>query len=73
MTQRELFDLLKEYFSEHELAVELGRNARTLKRWRDARTGPPVTFIGRVPYYRIASVRQWLQAGESRMSRRRKK
>jgi hypothetical protein len=61
--------LLAEYLSEDALAREFGIAVRTLQRWRRQRTGPPVTFIGRVPYYRVEGVRDWLLEREMKMAR----
>jgi hypothetical protein len=55
--------LLTGWMREHELAAELGRNVRTLQRWRDLRIGPPVTMIGDTPIYSIDEAKRWLQAG----------
>ena len=61
--------LLDDYLTEDELAKELDLAPRTLQRWRRQRTGPPVTFIGRVPYYRVEGVRVWLLEREMKMAR----
>lgn len=55
--------LLDGWFTEPELAAELNRHTRTLKRWRDARTGPPFSMMGESPVYNIEAVRRWLAAG----------
>jgi hypothetical protein len=55
--------LLDCYLSEHALAAELGRNGRTLQRWRDLRIGPPFTMMGDRPIYHVDGVKRWLQAG----------
>jgi len=56
--------LLDDLLTEHQLAAELGRNPRTLKRWRDLRQGPAHTTIGRAIYYRRDAIRQWLISRE---------
>jgi len=56
--------LLTDYLTEAQLARELRKVPRTLQRWRRKRTGPPVTTLGRVPYYRKEGVRNWLLARE---------
>ena len=58
--------LLDEYFSDHDLAAELGIKTRTTKSWRDQRKGPPVTYISGRPHYRKESVRKWLQSREGK-------
>ena len=64
--------------SEEELAAELRRTPRTLKRWRDLCLGPPVIMVGRRPMYSIEAVRGWLSAGGTsgsagRLRRRRRR
>lgn len=58
--------LLSDYFTEDQAAAELNRSPITLKKWRDRRVGPPVTYIGRTPYYRIDSLRSWLLSLEGK-------
>jgi hypothetical protein len=55
---------LGDYLTEKQLAEELGRSVRHLKRWRAQGLGPPVTRIGRTAVYRIDSVRAWLESHE---------
>ncbi len=55
--------LLSGYIPEQELAAQLGRNPRTLWRWRKLRIGPPFVMVGEVPYYSVEAARQWLAAG----------
>jgi hypothetical protein len=55
--------LLDEYLSEAQLAAELGKDIRTIQRWRKLRIGPPVTMKGITPIYNIATTRAWLSAG----------
>ncbi len=52
--------LLADYFSETELAQELGRAPRTLQEWRAKRIGPPYTRIGRAYYYAKDQFHKWL-------------
>ena len=56
--------LLEDYMTPEELAAELGKSVRTIDRWARLRTGPPRTVIGRKPYYRRASAREWLLGRE---------
>lgn len=62
--------LLKGYYTRGGLAKELGRSERTLERWEVQRTGPPITYIGRTPYYKIESVEVWLKGLEKKPARR---
>jgi hypothetical protein len=62
--------LLDGYVTETELARELKRSERTLIRWRVKREGPPVTFVGRTPMYRLDSAIAWLKSRETRGIRR---
>jgi hypothetical protein len=39
---------------------------RTVQRWRRARVGPPVTFLGKTPLYHKHSAREWLRSREQR-------
>jgi hypothetical protein len=71
--EKSMTNVLDGYLTEHALAAQLKRDVRTLQRWRRLRTGPPVTFIGRVPYYRITYVHEWLAAREVKMVRERKR
>lgn len=52
--------LLSNYFTRPDLAKELGRTIRTLERWEAARTGPPITWLGKQPLYRRQAVQDWL-------------
>src|SRR5262245_1308191 len=56
--------VLEGLITEAETARELNRCARTLKRWRSARTGPPFIRIGTEVYYRREAVRAWVLAQE---------
>jgi hypothetical protein len=56
--------LLRDYLTPDQLASELGLNPETLKRWRRLSRGPPVTLIGRQPYYHRASVIAWMRSQE---------
>lgn len=59
-------NVLSDYFTEAQAAEQLNRRPRTLKAWRDRRVGPPVTYIGTTPYYRIDSLRDWLLSLEGK-------
>jgi hypothetical protein len=56
--------LLDDYMDTAQLAAELGVIPLTIVRWRVAKTGPPVTRIGRRLYYRRSSVRAWMAEQE---------
>jgi len=64
-------NILAEYLPRPKLAKQLDLSERTLARWATLRTGPPVTYIGREPHYRIDAVRQWLAGREQKMVRER--
>jgi hypothetical protein len=63
-------ELLKDYFSKAELALELEVTERTVDRWRALRIGPPVTYKGKTPIYRKSSARDWLAGLEQKPVRR---
>ena len=63
--------VLDGYISAEDLATELEVSVRTLGRWDALRTGPPRVLIGRKPYYRIHSAREWIIAQERRPLRNR--
>jgi hypothetical protein len=56
--------ILDGYLPQADTARALGKCVRTLKRWRTKRYGPPVTWIGNRPLYRIEAVREWLATQE---------
>jgi hypothetical protein len=61
--------LLADFLDEHELAADLGKAVRTLRRWRVKREGPPFVTLGRKVLYRRASIVNWLVSRESRPAR----
>jgi hypothetical protein len=61
--------LLADYYTEQELADALGVNIRTTRNWRAKGEGPPCTFLGYSPRYRIDGVREWLLRREKRQPR----
>jgi hypothetical protein len=63
--------ITQEYWTEPELAAELNRNVRTLRRWNALRVGPPVTKIGNANFYRKAAVFRWLVRREQKPLQRR--
>ena len=63
-------NILSDYLSREELAVQLNKNTRTIARWEVMRTGPAVTYIGKTPYYRKTTVIDWLASQEQKPTRR---
>ncbi len=61
--------LLEDYLTPDQLAEELGKSVRTIARWDGLRIGPPKTLIGKKPYYRRESVRQWMLRQEQAQAR----
>jgi hypothetical protein len=59
------------YRSEPEEEEFLGKTPRTLAQWRKQRKGPPVTFVGRTPYYSISSTDAWLLRQETDLTYKR--
>jgi hypothetical protein len=57
-------EILKDYVSRDDLAAKLGITVKTLVRWQNDGKGPPVTYLGRVPFYSIPSFEKWLKAQE---------
>jgi hypothetical protein len=65
-----LADYLREdYLREDAFAQQLGRALRTIREWRKLGKGPPVTWVGQTPLYRIEAVKDWLRASEKRQPR----
>ena len=58
------------YLREQELAAELHKHHRTLKRWRDLAIGPPFILLGNEPLYPIDAAKRWLAAGGTSASTR---
>jgi hypothetical protein len=52
-----------------EQAAFLGKDEKTIERWDRERTGPPVTYLGKTPIYRIAATDEWLLAQERQQVR----
>ena len=63
--------IIADLITEAELANQLGRSVRTLKRWRAQRIGPPYIRLGREVRYRRDAVRSWLMANEREQPRAR--
>ena len=62
--------LLQGWISRTDLARELGVCEETLRRWADARRGPPFVKAGRKILYRRATVLDWLERQEDVAPRR---
>ncbi len=56
--------MLAGYISETDLARQLNRSVRTLQRLAARRLGPPRTKVGRLIFYNIERVREWLSEQE---------
>ena len=61
--------LLDDYLTPGQLAEELRKSERTIARWDRLRIGPPKTLIGKKPYYRRESVREWMLRREQAQAR----
>ena len=57
--------LLSGWISRSALALELGVCEETLRRWADARRGPPYIRAGRKILYRRSAVLDWLEEQET--------
>lgn len=56
--------LLAGYATDIEVSVETGKSIRTLRDWRQKRTGPPFVILGNRPLYPRDGFRAWLKAIE---------
>jgi hypothetical protein len=54
------------YFTDEQARTALPRpvSKPTWARWRKEGSGPPVTWVGRFPFYRKATYRKWLESRE---------
>jgi hypothetical protein len=50
--------------SEFDVAEELGKSPRTLRKWRQLGIGPPWTAVGRLIIYNDESRAAWLKSCE---------
>ena len=57
-------NLLDEYLTATECAVELRISPRTLERWHRLREAPPRVVLGRRILYHRETVRQWIRSRE---------
>jgi hypothetical protein len=60
--------ILDDFFTRTALTAELGVCERTLIRWKDCGSGPPITKVGARPLYRKAAVAAWLAVREQVLS-----
>jgi hypothetical protein len=60
--------LLEGYVTPVQLAQQLGITLRTLRRWEVKRIAPPRVVIERQIFYRVTSVRAWLESRERRQT-----
>jgi hypothetical protein len=56
--------LLVDYAKRKDFADEIGVCQETLIRWEKDGHGPPVTYVGRTPYYYRPSAKDWLRSRE---------
>jgi hypothetical protein len=56
--------ILDDYTPRKALAEEIGVCQETLIRWERDGQGPPVTHVGRKPFYYRPSVMEWLRTQE---------
>jgi predicted DNA-binding transcriptional regulator AlpA len=56
--------VLAGYIREPDLAQQLNRSVRTLQRLAARRLGPPRIKIGHLVFYKVDSVRAWLEQHE---------
>jgi hypothetical protein len=61
------------YWTQPEFAAQVKRTERTLERWRSEGKGPPVTWLGQEPIYRIEAAQAWLRSLEKPMPRERRR
>jgi len=56
--------LLSDYLSREDLARELEVTLRTVDEWRERKTGPAPTRVGRQIRYKRSTVVAWLESRE---------
>ena len=64
-------NLLADYINRAELGTALGVVGRTLARYENEPNGLPSVVIGGRKFYRLVSVREWLQKRERKPNPRR--
>jgi hypothetical protein len=60
--QHKRVGLLDDYLTEAELAHEIGKSDRTVKRMRAQRAGPPWTIVRGKVLYHVPAAREWLKS-----------
>jgi hypothetical protein len=73
MDEQKGASLLGDYYRESDLARELNKHQRTIKRWRDLGVGPPYAVLGVEIVYPISKTKAWLAAGGVNLQHRGKK
>ena len=58
--------VLNGYLTLQQLAAQLGKSVRTIRRWEVRHSGPPRITVGHLILYNVDSVRQWLAEHEQR-------
>jgi hypothetical protein len=61
--------VLDGYLNESELAAQIKRSVVLLRLWRRKGTGPAFVRVGKTPYYKIETVRRWIDAQERNQPR----
>jgi len=51
----------RRFIRERRVAAMMGYHPRTLQRWRTEQKGPPSTQIGRVMFYEINKLQEWIE------------
>jgi hypothetical protein len=64
-------ELLRDYWSEVELAKEIKKSLRTIRKWRQRKIGPPFAMVGKTPVYPQHGARDWLKSLERQPLRKR--
>ena len=62
-----------EFLTEEDLAKEVKRSVRTIRRWNSLKLGPPRVVIGNLILFRRESVLEWLRSREDGATRGRKR
>jgi hypothetical protein len=53
-------ELLADYWSEAELAKEINKSLRTVRKWREQKIGPPYAMLGKTVIYPKPGTRNWV-------------
>lgn len=64
-------ELLGDYWSEAELAKEINKSLRTVRKWREQKIGPPYAMLGKTPIYPKPGSRDWMKSLERQPVRKR--